>query len=99
MMTMGVQFSPGWQGPQGLPFNERRVTAILQNAGGVVGFVASADNQDVVVVAGPHQGGRPTDPNPDMQWHITVQVPNRGTWHVALAGTADDPRIIGMSQG
>ncbi|HEY9697857.1 MAG TPA: hypothetical protein V6D10_11380 [Trichocoleus sp.] len=96
---MGVQFTPGWQGPQGLPFNEKQVRGILQNAGGVVGFAASANNQDVTVTAGPHQGGRPTDPNPDMRWHITVQVPGKGTWHVALAGSAGSPRIIDMSQG
>ena len=96
---MGVQFTPNWQAVQNLPFNEKQVRKILQEAGGVVGFAANADNQDVVVPAGPHQGGRPGDQNPDMRWHITVQVPGKGTWHVAIAGNAGNPRIIGTSQG
>ncbi len=82
-----------------MPYNEKAITKVLKAADGPVGVAARADNKWVTVTAGAHQGGRPGDREADMRWHITVRVPDRGTFHVALAGPAGKPRITGISQG
>lgn len=91
---MGIKFTPNWQKPQHLPFNKKQITTILKSSSGPVGYFARANDQDVVVTAGIHQGGRPNDKNPDMRHHITVQLPNNhGTRHVVLKGSAHKPSI------
>lgn len=96
---MGIKFTSNWKEVQPLPFNELQIEAILQSSKGTLGYIANSSHQDVVVTAGIHKGGRPSDPNPDMRWHITAQVPHQGTWHVILGGSAHNPKIIKLSKG
>lgn len=62
-----VRFANNWQQWNDIALNERRVTELLESAGGRVGFAAKQG--DLLVIAGPHR-----TPGGDPYMHITVAI-------------------------
>ena len=88
-----LEFAPNWKQWQQFPFNEKRLTQILEAATGTVGFAIRSNNQWVRVVAGVHAGGAPgtrQDPLP----HVTLSH-NHQTYHVRLSKSGSILEITG----
>lgn len=76
-----VTFAKDWQKWNQIDLNEKRVTELLESAGGRVAYAAKQG--DLFVISGPHQ-----TPSGDPHMHITVEIKKpapKETCHVHLA--------------
>ncbi len=82
-----VTFAKNWKQWEAFPWNEKRVTKILEKAGGRVGYAATRGH--LYVIAAPHR-----TPGGDPYIHLTVAIQDpspKETCHVHLTerhGTA-----------